>query len=175
MNLWKDLSPIDLDTNGAKIVTVRAVIEIPKGSLIKYELTPDGSAVTAVREMDPKYRYIYNYGFIPGTLGGDNDPLDAIVIYPEPVTQCTVLNCKLLGVIKTIDKGEEDDKILVTPYFYNPKNIKKEIKNIVNYLNHYKYPDQEGTYITEVKDGLEAIEVLRVARDRFMEETENEV
>ena len=105
MNLWKDLTAWDSDTNGAKITTLRAVIEIPLGSIIKYELSPKGDTFTAVREMNKKYRYIYNYGSIPGTLGGDNDPLDVIVIYPEPISAGTVLNCKVVGVVKTVDKG----------------------------------------------------------------------
>jgi inorganic pyrophosphatase len=169
MNLWKNLTPWDQDTNGAKILTIRTVVEIPKGSILKYELTSDGSMMTIVREMNKKYRYIYNYGFIPGTLGGDNDPLDSIVIYPESINPGTVLNCKVVGVIRTIDKGEEDDKIIVIPYFYNPKNIKKELKKIIKYLNHYKYPDQKGTYITKLENSKIAIEAIKQAEIKFKE------
>jgi inorganic pyrophosphatase len=169
MNLWKELKPWDFDTNGANITTLRVVVEIPKGSLIKYELSPDGSVLTAVREMNRKYRYIYNYGFIPGTLGGDNDPLDAIIIYDEPIKAGTVLNCKILGIIRTIDKGEQDDKILVYPYFSNLKTgkLKKELKKIVRYLNNYKYPFQEGTYITKLEDGEKAFEAINLAISNF--------
>ena len=169
MNLWKDLTAFDHDTNGAKTVTLRAVVEIPKGSLIKYELTPDGSAMTAVREMNKRYRYIYNYGFIPGTLCGDNDPLDVIIIYPEPVVSGTVLNCEVLGVVKTIDRGEEDDKILAIPYFYKVKNLKKELEKIIKYLNHYKYPDQKGTYITELLGYGPALGLIDKAIKNFKE------
>jgi inorganic pyrophosphatase len=169
MNLWKDLPAWDRDTNGAKITTLRAVIEIPLGSIIKYELSPKGDTFTAVREMNKRYRYIYNYGSIPGTLGGDNDPLDVIVIYPEPVLAGTVLNCKVVGVVKTIDKGEQDDKILAIPYFYKPKRLRWWLKKIIKYLNNYKYPDQKGTYITGLLGPEEAVELVNQAIINFKE------
>lgn len=169
MNLWKNLTAWDGDTNGAKITTLRAIIEIPLGSIIKYELSPTGDTFTAVREMNKRYKYIYNYGSIPGTLGGDNDPLDVIVIYPEPISTGTVLNCKVVGVVKTIDKGEQDDKILAVPYFYKPKRLRKWLKKIIRYLNHYKYPDQEGTYITELLGPEKAVELINQAIINFKE------
>lgn len=167
MNLYKDLETYDHDSNGAKITTLRVIVEIPRGSLIKYELDPTGRYMTAVRAMDKKYPYIYSYGCIPQTLGGDNDPLDAIIIYDQPFQSGTVLNCKVIGVVTTEDKGEEDDKILCIPYF--DKKTKVEIKKILNYLNNYKYPNQEGTFIKQVLGIREANQIIKKSMKNFKE------
>lgn len=168
MNLLKDLETYDKDSNGAGITTLRVIVEIPKGSLIKYELDPTGRYMTAVRAMHHKFPYAYSYGCIPQTLGGDNDPLDAIILYNEPFYPGTVLNCKVIGVITTEDKGEEDDKILCLPYF--DKSTTVQIKKVIKYLNEYKYPDQEGTYIKQVFGVREANNLIKAAMKAFKEE-----
>lgn len=168
MNLWKDLSTYDEDSNGAKATTLRVIIEIPKGSLLKYELDPTGSYMTIVRAMDRKYPYEYNYGCIPQTLGGDNDPLDAIVIYKEPIYPGTVLNCNILGVVTTTDNGKEDDKIICVPYFDLPVDL--DLRRIINYLNNYKYPYQKGTFVKKVYGKVVAEKIIEKAMKRFQEE-----
>lgn len=173
MNYLKELSTWDLDSNGANIKTLRVIIEIPKGSSLKYELTPDGKYMTIVRAMHPRYRYPYNYGSIPQTNGGDNDPLDAIVIYKRPLEIGSIVNCLVVGVIKTLDSGEIDDKILCVPYFDYPSKI--NIKRILKYLNHYKYPDQNTTEIKEVFGPLVAIETIDKSIESFKEKYKNEI
>lgn len=167
MNYWKDLETYDHDSNGAGITTLRVVIEIPKGSFLKYELDPKGEYLTVVREMHHKYPYPYNYGSIPQTLGGDNDPLDAIVLCDEPIAPGTVFNCKVIGVVTTIDHGEEDDKILAVPYYYNSGEV--NLKKILNYLNNYKYPDNDTTEIKEVLGVREANRIIKEAIKNFKE------
>lgn len=167
MNLWKDLETLDTNTNGANITTVRVLVEIPKGSELKYELDPEGKYMTIVRKMHPKYRYIYNYGMIPQTLGGDNDPLDAIILGDETFEVGSIINCKLVGAIKTIDQGEEDDKLLCIPYFSNLKKV--NIKKIIKYLNNYKYPHQKGTKVLGLISGDEAFKLLEKAMKNFKE------
>lgn len=173
MNLWKDLPTIDKDTNGAEISTIRVIIEISKGNSLKYELNSTGDYLTVVREMHPKYKYIYNYGMIPQTLGGDNDPLDAIIIYDKPLIEGSVINCKVLGVVKTIDQGEVDDKILCIPYFSKKKKV--NIDKIIKYLNNYKYPNQKGTEVIGLLDSNKALELIHKAIKDFKEKIKDEV
>ena len=157
-----ELPAIDNDSNGADIKTVRVLVEIPKGSRLKYEYNP-GGYMTIVRDLNWRYPYPYNYGCVCGTLGGDNDPLDVIIIYNKKIQSGTVLNCKIIGVITTIDNGEEDDKLLAIPYFSNPKKVKINFKKIIHYLNNYKYPNQKGTYIKQLYGPKEAIKILKEA------------
>ena len=170
MNLLKDLTAYDGDTNGSKETTLRVLIEVPKGSIHKYEYDTRGF-FTIVRELSPKYSYIYNYGCIPQTLGGDGDNLDAIVLSTEPIASGTIVNCKVLAAVKTIDKGEIDDKIICVPYYV--KTGKVNIKRIINYLNHYKYPHQQGTEVLDVILAKEAYKLINEAILRYTKEKIN--
>ena len=97
------------------------VVEIPTGSNAKWEVTkPDGKLRWKFKKGKPrvvKYLgYPGNYGMIPRTLlpessGGDGDPLDVIVLSPA-VDRGSVIKVKLIGVLKLIDKGEQDDKLI---------------------------------------------------------------
>lgn len=167
MNLYKDLETYDHNSNGAGITTLRVIVEIPKGSLIKYELEASGEYMTAVRAMHHKYPYPYSYGSIPQTLAGDNDPLDAIIVYDEPFYPGIVLNCKVVGVVTTIDNGEQDDKIICIPYF--DKSTSVEIKKILKYLNEYKYPYNDTTQIGKVYGAKKANELISEAIKNFKE------
>lgn len=115
LNLLKDINPLAAD--GA----INAVIEIPAGTLDKWEL--DKATGQMKWEMvDNKPRvvnyigYPGNYGMIPRTLlskekGGDGDPLDILVLGP-PAERGQVLKCKLIGVLYLQDRGEQDDKLI---------------------------------------------------------------
>lgn len=145
---------------------INVVVEIPKGDRLKYEYSENGEYLTVVRELHPRYRYPFNYGFIPQTLAGDKDPLDAIVIHKESFAPGTILRCKVIGVITTIDQGEEDDKILCVPVFSKPTRI--NIKKVFNYLNHYKYPYQKGTYVKAVLGPLEAYKRIKCSVNNYI-------
>ena len=121
MNLLTDISPI---AENSKLI--RVLVECEKGSVHKYEYDPRG-VLTVVRDLNKKYKYPYNYGCIPNTLAGDNDPLDVIIISNESFVPTTVLNCQVIGMIKMIDNGEEDNKILCIPSFNHVKKIKLKI------------------------------------------------
>ena len=115
---------------------LKVFIEIPKGSNHKFEYNEktgklelnfvfsavggpasrSGSETLQGRMTGGKdLVFPFNYGFIPGTLGGDGDPLDAIVLSDRPISSSTILDCKPIGVLKTIDRGEVDDKIVCVP------------------------------------------------------------
>lgn len=152
MNLLTDISPI---AENSKLI--RVLVECEKGSVHKYEYDPRG-VLTVVRDLNKKYKYPYNYGCIPSTLAGDNDPLDAIIISNESFIPTTVLNCQVIGMIKMIDNGEEDNKILCIPSFNHIKKIK--LKKILKYLNNYKYPLQDGTELVGVYNQIAAWEEI---------------
>lgn len=90
------------------------VIEIPQGSNQKFEY--DEKSENMVLNFVFKDLYFpFNYGFIPGTLGGDGDTLDAIVLSSAPIKSGEVVACKTTGVMETLDRGQRDDKIICVP------------------------------------------------------------
>lgn len=142
MNHIKDFQPILDDL-------IQCVVEIPKGSSVKYEIEPtQGEVVTPVRELARNYKYPFNYGFIPRTLEQDGDPMDVCIIGCERLEPLTHVLCRVLGCFKTVDNGEQDDKILVVPvYVKNSKKLAKDVWNAFHFLRKYKYPYQKNTKI----------------------------
>ena len=102
----------------------KVFIEIPQGSNEKFEYDEKSgslklnfvfSAVGGSASGGKDLVFPFNYGFIPGTMGGDGDQLDAIVLSAEPIPSSSVVECKPIGILKTIDRGEIDDKIICVP------------------------------------------------------------
>ena len=115
LNLLTDIVPLLEDGD------INAVIEIPSGTLDKWELDKSTGKVRW-ELVDKKPRivnyigYPGNYGMIPRTLlskenGGDGDPLDILVLGP-PVERSHILKCKIIGVLYLSDRGEQDDKLI---------------------------------------------------------------
>jgi inorganic pyrophosphatase len=96
--------------------SVNIVVEIPMGTLEKWEVMPDGILRQDIRDGQPrivKYLgYPGNYGMVPKTLAGDKDPLDAIIIGAPPLARGSVVQAKIIGVLRLIDSGQKDDKII---------------------------------------------------------------
>lgn len=104
---WHDLSP-----GGALPQEFRAVIEIPLGSNVKYELDKGSGLLKMDRLLYSAVFYPANYGFIPQTLGADNDPLDVLILCQEAVQPLTIVAARTIGMVTMIDAGEEDHKII---------------------------------------------------------------
>ena len=92
----------------------QVLVEIPQGSNEKFEYD-EAAGEMKLNFVFRDLVFPFNYGFIPGTLGGDGDPLDAIVLSSAPIPSRTVIQCKAIGMLKTIDRGEVDDKIICVP------------------------------------------------------------
>lgn len=115
INLLTDFIPIYEDGD------VNAVIEIPSGTLEKWELNKSSGQIEweLVNDTPRVVNYLGypgNYGMIPRTLlskeqGGDGDPLDIIVLGP-PAERGQVVKCKIIGVLYLKDRGEQDDKLV---------------------------------------------------------------
>lgn len=128
---------------------VQCVVEIPKGSSVKYEIEPTRcEVITPVRELAKKFKYPFNYGFIPNTLELDGDPIDVCIIGCDRMEPLTHVTCRVLGCFKTVDNGEQDDKIIVTPFYVkDTKKLAKDVWNAFHFLHKYKYPYQKNTVI----------------------------
>ena len=89
-----------------------AVIEIPMGSSVKYELDKETGLLRLDRILYSAVFYPANYGFIPQTLAEDDDPLDVLVLCQEPVQPLSLIKARAIGVMTMIDSGASDDKII---------------------------------------------------------------
>ena len=107
MNPWHDLALGDDITR-----EFRCVIEIPKGSKIKYELDKATGLLWLDRVLHSAVHYPANYGFLPRTYCDDGDPLDVLVLGQEPVVPLCFLRAKAIGVITMRDDKGQDDKII---------------------------------------------------------------
>jgi inorganic pyrophosphatase len=90
------------------------LVEIPEGSQYKYEF----DEASGEMKLDFVFKDLYfpfSYGFIPHTMGGDGDELDAIVLASAPILSGSVVLCRAVGILETIDTGEVDNKLIVVP------------------------------------------------------------
>src|SRR5262249_56853271 len=92
----------------------RAIIEISKGSKVKYELDKRTGLLCVDRVLYSAVHYPANYGFLPQTYCEDGDPLDVLVLGQEPVVPLCILRARAIGVITMQDEKGRDDKVIAT-------------------------------------------------------------
>lgn len=150
------------------------VIETPKGSKNKYEISKEFPGVVLDRVLHSSVMYPIEYGAVPRTLYSDGDPLDAMVLVSEPTYPGIVLEARPVGVMKMIDQGDRDNKILmvaegeprfrhVNTYSDLPEHFLNEI---VNFFQTYKILEKKKTEVTgwegkeaaikEIEESIEA-------------------
>lgn len=91
------------------------LIEIPKGSRNKYEVDHETGRIRLDRVLFTATQYPADYGFIEGTLGQDGDPLDALVLLPEPTFPGCLVRARAIGMFRMTDEKGPDDKVLCVP------------------------------------------------------------
>src|SRR5688572_15594797 len=107
MHAWHDVTP------GLNLpLEFMTVIEIPRGSNVKYELDKATGLLRLDRMLYSAVHYPANYGFIPQTLAEDDDPLDVLVLCQEPVDPLTLVKARAIGLMTMVDSGKKDHKIL---------------------------------------------------------------
>jgi inorganic pyrophosphatase len=128
---------------------INVIIEIPKDAEpVKYEVEKESGAIFVDRILSTPMRYPCNYGYVPGTLGGDGDPLDALVILPLPLVPGSVIRCHPVGMLKMTDEAGSDEKLVVVPVekifagYAHIKDIKQVsghwLERIGHFFEHYK-------------------------------------
>lgn len=155
MNIWHDIeeeriSPEKFD----------CVIEISKGSQCKYELDKATGRLYLDRVLYTSTHYPQNYGFIPRTYAGDNDPLDVLVLCSQPILPLTITSARPIGAIKMIDSGEIDEKIIAVlendPMYANYHSVHDLPVHIFNEIRHffqvYKSLEGKETVVHQIQD-----------------------
>ena len=138
------LSKLTIGENAPEVCN--AFIEIPQGSKTKYEYDPETGLMYVDRILYSSVVYPHNYGFIPGTLAEDNDPLDILVLMQEAVVPGCFLKARVIGVLRMIDQGEQDDKIIAVhdgdpeyaPYRDISELPKHRLLEIETFFSDYK-------------------------------------
>lgn len=166
-----DLSKIKVGEIPNKI---NAVIEIPYGSNVKYELDKESGAVFVDRVMASAVFYPANYGFIANTLADDGDPVDILVLNEYPIQAGAVIPCRLIGVLIMEDESGMDEKLLAVPadkIDARYKDIKTLndlpqaiLDKIKNFFETYKILEKDKwVKVQDFKDEKIAIEILEKA------------
>ena len=127
---------------------IHVVIEIPQGSNVKYEVDKETGLVFVDRFLYTAMIYPFNYGFVPGTLEEDGDPVDVLVISNQPVAPGTIIKARPVALLEMEDEEGPDSKVVAVPVskldptFDNikdvddiPQALKDKIKH---FFEHYK-------------------------------------
>ena len=162
-----DLSKIKVGSNPDKI---NAVIEIPYGSNIKYEIDKASGALCVDRVLYGAMFYPANYGFVPNTLADDGDPADVLVLNEYPLAAGSVIPCRIIGVLMMEDESGMDEKLLavpvskIDPRYEGIKGVsdlsKATLDKIKNFFETYKL--LEPNKWVKVKDFASAAEAEKI-------------
>ena len=170
MNIWTDIkkeriTPTDFI----------ACIEIEQGSKNKYELDKETGLIILDRVLYTSTHYPMNYGFIPRTYSGDNDPLDVFVLCSQPIEKMSLVRCYPIGVVHMLDRDEVDEKIIAIPFGdpqYNSfKDIDELPSHLIDELKHfltvYKQLENKIVEVTKIEGHLVAQKVIAENIDFF--------
>jgi len=163
MNAWHDF-----DSKRIQPEDFVAVIEIPKGGKKKYELDKETGLLRLDRVLFTSTHYPANYGFIPGTLSQDHDPLDVLVLCQECLDPMVIVECYPVGVLKMIDEDEEDEKIIAIPKGDPSLNLYQDLgdlpphqfQEIKHFFEVYKFLENKVTYVEEILNREKAVEII---------------
>ncbi|AVP87169.1 inorganic pyrophosphatase [Candidatus Phycorickettsia trachydisci] len=136
---------------------INVIIEIPMNSEgVKYEFNKKAGVIEVDRFMNVAMRYPCNYGYIPGTLGADGDPLDVLLIAQAPLLPGCLIKARVIGALEMEDESGMDEKIIVLPtvkldpLYSNIKDISDlpeiQKKKIKHFFEHYK-DLEEGKWV----------------------------
>lgn len=158
---------------------LNVVIEIPTGSNHKIEWDREHACFMLDRVEPIAFAKPCNYGFIPQTIDEDGDELDALVITDQPLTTGIWLKARILGVMKFVDGGEVDDKIICVPAddrnngdkYQTLADLPKQlIEQIRFHFNHYKDLKKPGsTEVKEFADVATAQKVIEASIARYVD------
>ncbi|MGB6544369.1 MAG: inorganic diphosphatase [Candidatus Acidiferrales bacterium] len=165
-NPWHDVRP----GNGVPS-EFTAIIEIPLGSNVKYELDKESGLLRVDRVLHSAVYYPANYGFIPQTLAEDDDPLDVLVFCQEAVVPLSMIEARVIGLMKMIDAGVQDSKIISVaigdPQFSSYKEAGElpgyQSRLIRRFFQDYKALENKTVEVGDILPAQQGREVLAAA------------
>jgi inorganic pyrophosphatase len=152
-----------------------AIIEIPFGASVKYELDKVSGLIKMDRVLYSAVYYPANYGFIPQTLAEDDDPLDVLVLCQEPVVPLTLIHARTIGIITMIDQGEKDHKVIAVatedPEFNSYREASEmpghRLTMLRRFFQDYKQLEGKAVEVDEIQPAKEAFPIIEDALARY--------
>lgn len=151
--------------------TINVVIETPKGCRNKYAYNEKLRAFKLKKILPAGAVFPFDFGFIPGTKGGDGDPLDVLVIMDEPAYPGCIVECRIIGALKAMQsekkRMEENDRLIAVSVVSNSYSDVKELKDInksiLDEIEHFfvSYNKEEGKKF-ESKGWCDAKDAMRL-------------
>jgi inorganic pyrophosphatase len=159
---------------------IPAIIEIPTGSKVKYELDKKSGLLLVDRILFSAVHYPANYGFVPRTYCDDGDPLDVLVLCSETIQPLSIMRAKLIGVMKMRDEKGEDDKLISVhaddPNYKDYSDISEipahRLRELKRFFEDYKTLEHKKVLVAEPQGRSTALSVLREAMRLYDQERE---
>lgn len=157
---------------------VNAVIEIPQGSIHKYEYDKQLHVFRLDRTLYSPVHYPGDYGFIPSTLGLDGDPVDVLVLVDVPSFPGCLMEVRPIGLLRMIDQGQHDEKILAVvendPVYRQIRDCDQVFPHLLRQIEHffsiYKSLEGKKTEITGWSGAETAKKIIVEGRERLAAE-----
>jgi inorganic pyrophosphatase len=155
-----------------------AIIEIPSGSSVKYELDKESGLIKLDRVLYSAVYYPANYGFIPQTLAEDDDPLDVLVLCQESVAPLTLIRARTIGLMTMIDTGKKDHKIIAVavndPEFDSYQEAAQmpphRLQMLRRFFQDYKTLEGKAVEVDAIQPADAAYPVIEDALSRYSQE-----
>jgi len=145
---------------------INVIIEVSKDSNLKYKYDSTETKLQLDRILPYQFKYPFNYGYVPDTIGSDGQPLDVILLLDEILPPGTKIKCKIIGGFKYSDEKGKDGKLIVCPandvdnrfiYINDISNLKRETLNKIRYFfENYKDNLNIDTKLTKFLNSVEA-------------------
>lgn len=156
---------------------VNALIEIPQGSRAKYEVDKATGLLRLDRVIYSSFHYPVNYGFIPKTLGQDNDPLDILVLCSQSIQSLCLVEANIIGNMQMIDQGQVDDKIIAVAskdpsvnHYQNINDLPQHfLLELRNFFEQYKVLENKKVEIDNFQDKETAFRIINEAISFYKE------
>jgi inorganic pyrophosphatase len=157
---------------------IPAIIEIPAGSKVKYELDKSSGLLMVDRILFSAVHYPANYGFIPRTYCDDGDPLDILVYCQEPIQPLAIMRAKIIGVMRMRDDKGEDDKLVAVhaddPEYADYADVTEmpahRMRELKRFFLDYKELEAKRVLVSEPQGRREGLRVLRDAIKLYQQE-----
>lgn len=152
-----------------------AVVEIPMGSSVKYELDKETGLLRLDRILYSAVYYPANYGFIPQTLAEDDDPLDVLVLCQEPVAPLTLVSARAIGLMTMVDSSKKDHKILAVavddPEYSGFQEANElpahRLTMLRRFFQDYKTLEGKAVEVDDFQSAAKALPVIEDALGRY--------
>lgn len=154
---------------------INGIIEISAGMRTKYEVDKETGLLKLDRVLYSSVIYPANYGFIPQSLGDDLDPLDIMILCREPIQPLCLVPCRVIGVMRMIDQGLDDDKILAvaendanTRHLNDISELASHFKlELKEFFESYKKLEEKTVTVPDFLGKKVALEIVKTALDFY--------